>query len=327
MIDRRAFLGFAASGALGVATPSFAQRAAAPARIGYLSILKPPTEFTDAFLRGLRELGYVEGTNLVIEYRWSDGDAANVPKLAADLVQRNVALVVAFDGVSVRAVRDAGPTMPIVIPVAGDPVASGLAASFARPGGSVTGLSMLLPELSRKRVEVFREAIPGLQKVGALFNGARREQMAGQVREMEAAADALRLRVVPLGVSIPDGIDAGFAEAAREGLQGVEILSDTFTITYREQLGTAALKHRMPTLFSNRAYLRGGGLMSYGPDVEAMFERAAWYVDRILKGTKPGDLAIEQPTRLELAINPRTARALGVTFPPALLARVDAVIQ
>lgn len=317
----------AASGALAAAASGKVRSQARVRRIGVLSLLRLPTEFDEAFVRGLRELGYVPGADLVVEYRSAAGDAARLPGLAAELAARKVEVVLGNDRASILAVTGVDPAMPIVVAVGGDLVGGGLAASLARPGGNVTGISVLVPELSRKRLEVFADAIPGLKRIGILFNDARPDVLALQVRDAEAAADALRLAVVALGVSLPGGIEAGFADAARRGLQGVFVLSDAYTITYRDRLGAAALKHRLPTIFSNRTYLTGGGFMSYGPDIEDAFRRAARYVDRILKGAKPAEMAIEQPTKIELAFNLRTAKALGVAIPTSLLVRADEVIR
>jgi ABC-type uncharacterized transport system substrate-binding protein len=179
---------------------------------------------------------------------------------------------------------------------------------------------------SRKRLEVLKEAVPGMQRAGALFN-ALNPATAPQFQDMKAAGETLGLKVVPLDVRFPEGIEPAFAAAARQNLQGVVILSDSVTITHRAQLGSAALKHRLPTMFANKAYLQGGGLMSYGPDIVEVFHRAAFYVDKVLKGAKPADLPVEQPTKLELVINLKTAHALGLTIPRSVLGLTDEVIQ
>jgi putative tryptophan/tyrosine transport system substrate-binding protein len=325
-MDRRTFISRVAGGLLAAPRAARAQQAGRTPRLGYLTERSGPTEFEESFLKGLSELGYIDGKNVIMEYRWAAGDAERLPALAADLVGLKVDIIVTSGAPAAKAAKNATATIPIVMATSGDVVADGLVASFSRPGGNVTGLSLFTRELSRKRLEILKEAIPGLQRVGAVFN-AKNPNNPPQFRETATAGDTLSVKVLPLDVHFPEGIDAAFAEAARQNLQGVVIISDTATIAHRNQLGTAALKYRLPTIFSNKAYLQGGGLMSYGPDVVATFHRAAYYVDKILKGAKPGDLPIEQPTRFDLVINMKTAKALGLIIPQALLLRADEVIQ
>ena len=322
-MDRRSFVFSAAGGLLGVALPASAQKSAKVPRLGYISFRPGPNEFEAAFVQGLREHGYVDGSNIVIEYRYANFDQERLRAIVADLVDRRVDIIVA-EGAA-RLSKEMTSTIPVVLPLAGDPVRTGLVASLSRPGGNITGLTNLTPELSRKRLEVFKEAFPGMQRVGALHNAS--VDMSVQLRESMDAATVLGMTVVALPIPFPSGIEEGFANAVRQKLQGVVILSDTATITNRTQLGTSALANRLPTIYSNKLYLTGGGLMSYGPDLLERLRRAAYYVDRILKGAKPGDLPIEQPTRFELAINLRTMKALGVTFPQSVMSRVDEVIQ
>jgi putative ABC transport system substrate-binding protein len=326
MIGRRAFSRSLAIGIAAVACPALAQEASKAARLGYLSDRPGPTEFEHAFLYGLRELGYIEGRNVVIEYRWAAGDADRLPALAADLVQRKVDVIVTSGIPPARAAKAATATIPIVMATSGDAVSDGLVASFARPGANVTGLSLYTAELSRKRIEVFKEAIQSLQRVGAVFN-ARNPATPPQFRETALAAEALGVKALPFEISFPDGIEPAFAEAARQNVQGIVIISDAATIANRERLGAAGRASRLPTIFSNKAYLQGGGLMSYGPDILWSFQRAAYYVDRILHGTKPAELPVEQPTRIELALNLKTAHAIGIEMPRALLLRADEVIE
>jgi putative ABC transport system substrate-binding protein len=324
-MDRRTFLGRIAGGLLAVPLAARAQQAGRTPRLGYLTERPGPTEFEESFLKGLRDLGYVDGQNVIIEYRWAAGNAERLPALAADLVDLKVDIIVTSGVPAAKAAKNATSTIPIVMATSGDAAADGLVASFTRPGGNVTGLSLFTRELSQKRLAILKEAIPSLQRVGALFN-AKNPANPPQFRETAAAGDTLSVKVLPLDVHFPEGIDPSFAEAARQNLQGVVIISDSATITHRNQLGTAALKYHLPTIFSNKAYLQGGGLMSYGPDVVAKFHRAAYYVDKILKGAKPGDLPVEQPTEFELAINMKTYKALGLTFPQSLLLRADELI-
>jgi len=224
------------------------------------------------------------------------------------------------------AAKNATSTIPIVMASGGDFVSDGLVASYSRPGGNVTGVSVFARELSGKRLEILKEAIPGMTRVAAAFNklnpGTR-----SLFKEAEAAATKLGLTALPLDIQFPDGVEPAFAEAVRLRADGVVIISDGATIVHRAELGSAALKHRLPTIFANKAYLEGGGLMSYGPDIIAVWRRAATYVDRILKGAKPADMPIEQPAKFELVINLKTAKALGLPISPELLQRADEVIQ
>lgn len=299
-----------------------------PARvpvIGYIAQRAGPTNFDEAFLQGLHELGYVEGKNIFIEYRWGT-KAEDLPGLAAELVRLKVNVIVSSAFPSNKAAKDATTTIPIVMATSGDAVQEGLVASFARPGGNVTGFSVLNRELSRKRLDVLSEAIPGLKRVGALFNGSN-PAAPPQFKETQATAERLGMQAIPLEVHFPDGIEPAFAEGARVGVGAVIIISDSATINHRNQLGAAALKYRLPTIFANRDYLQGGGLMSYGPNLADNFRNAATYVDRILKGANPAVMPVEQPTKFELVINLKTAKALGLTIPQALLLRADEVLQ
>jgi putative ABC transport system substrate-binding protein len=303
-----------------------AQQAGRTPRLGYLTDRPGATAFDEAFLQGMRELGYVDGKNVVVEYRWGGGDAGRLPALAAELVAAKVDIIVTSGVPAAKAAKNATVKIPIVMATSGDAVADGLVASFTGPGGNVTGLSLFTRELSRKRLEIFKEAVPGLERVGAVFN-AKNPATMPQFRETAAAGETLGLKLAPFDVRFPEGIEPAFAAAVRQKVQGVIIISDSATIAHRTELGSAALKAHLPTMFANKAYLEGGGLMSYGPDIIAMFHRAAYYVDKILKGAKPADLPVEQPVKFELVINLKTAKALGLTIPQSLLLRADEVIQ
>jgi len=316
-VKRQAFLGG------GVA--AFAMRLAAEGQqarkvpvIGYLIERSGPTAFDEAFRLGLRELGYSECRNVVVEYRWADGKAERLPALAAELVRLKVDVIVTSGTPGGLAAKNATSTIPIVLASGGDFVADGLVASFSRPGANITGLSVFARELSGKRLEILKEAIPGMTRVAAAFNtlnpGTR-----SLFKETEAAATKLGLKVLPLDIHFPDGVERAFAEAVRLRASAVVIISDGATIVHRAQLGSAALQHHLPTIFANKTYLEGGGLMSYGPDIIEVWRHAATYVDRILKGAKPADMPIEQPTNFELVINLKTAAALGLALPRALL--------
>ena len=326
MMDRRTFL--AGTGAMLLAAPLAAegQQARKVPVIGYLIERSGPTAFDEAFRLGLRELGYSEGRNVVVEYRWADGKAERLPALAAELVRLKVDIIVTSGTPGGLAAKNATSTIPIVLASGGDFVADGLVASFSRPGANITGLSVFARELSGKRLEILKEAIPGITRVAAAFNtlnpGTR-----SLFKETEAAATKLGLKALPLDIHFPDGVERAFAEAVRLRASAVVIISDGATIVHRAQLGSAALQHHLPTIFANKTYLEGGGLMSYGPDIIAVWRRAATYVDRVLKGAKPADMPIEQPAKFEFVINLKTAAALGLAIPPGLLQRADELIQ
>jgi len=308
----------------GILTPvseTVAQAAVRVPVIGYLAQRAGPWHLDKAFVDGLRELGYVEGRNIVIEYRWG-ANAADLPAMAADLARLKVDVIVSSGYPANKAAKDATSTIPIVMATSGDAVQEGLVASLSRPGGNMTGLSVLNRELTGKRLEVMTEAVPMLKKIGALYNGAN-PAMPPQFREVQVAAQRFGLEAVPLDVSFPAGIDAAFVAASQAGVGAIMVLSDSSTIAHRSQLSTAAMKYRMPTMFSNRDYIRAGGLMSYGPNLADNFRRTASIVDKILKGASPALIPVEQPTKFELVINRTTARALRFTLPETLLVRAD----
>lgn len=310
---------------LGVATIG-ALAAEGVVHLGYLTDRTGPSEFDEAFLSGMRELGYVEGRNLKIEYRWAAGKAELLPAMAAELVSLNVHVIVTSGVPAAKAAKRATALIPIVMATSGDAVADGLVESLARPGGNVTGRSLFTRELSEKRLEILREVVPGSALVAAIFNADNPATLA-QFAETQAAATRLGMKATPLDIKFPEGIEPAFADAARRNAGAVIVISDSATIGNRGQLGSAGLKYKLPTMFANRAYLSGGGLMSYGPSIPEAFHDAARYVDRILKGAKPGTLPVEQPRGFELAINLKTAKALGLVLPKSLLLRADVVIQ
>ncbi len=306
------------------AMPDAAAQARVPV-IGYLAQRPGPWHLDKAFVDGLRELGYVEGRNVAIEYRWG-ANSADLPALAADLARLKVDVIVSSGYPSNKAAKDATSTIPIVMATSGDAVQEGLVASLSRPGGNITGLSVLNRELSGKRLEVVKEAVPGLKRIGALFNGSN-PAMPPQFSEVKAAAQRFGVEVVPLDVAFPAGIEPAFTTAAKAGVGAIMVLSDSSTIAHRSELSAAALKHRMPTMFSNRDYVRAGGLMSYGPNLADNFRRAAGIVDKILKGASPALIPVEQPTKFELVVNRSSARMLGLALPETLLVRADDVFD
>lgn len=326
MIDRRTLLRrVAAFGPVACQTPASAQ--GRQARIGYLSSRRVPNEFEQAFERGLRERGLAPGKGAIVEYRFSAGDAGRESDNIASIAAFRPDVVVLGDSMVARrtlSLNDFG--VPIVVVAFGDPVLSALTTSLARPDGNMTGSAVFNVELSHKRLELLKQAVPGLQRAAALFNVRRRIKPLGVSASAEAG-EKLGVKVTELGVTLPEGLQDALAQAVRDGVQGVAIVSDTATITHRAPICDATLAHKMPTIFSNRTYLRAGGLMSYGPDLEAVFHRAAYYVDRILHGAKPAELPIEQVTAFRLVLSQRTARAIGIQFPKSLLIAADEVLE
>jgi putative ABC transport system substrate-binding protein len=286
--------------------------------------------FREAFLQGLRDLGYNEGPNLVIEYRDAEGKPERLPALAAGLVALNVDVIVAGAGtLSALAAKQATTTIPIVFPVVGDPVADGLVTSLARPGGNLTGLSAVSTELIGKLLELLKQAVPGVSRVALLLkpDAAPERTMQGYLKESDAAARALGVQLQVVEAQGPEDFDRAFSDMSEAHADALVVLGTPVFQVARQRLVDLAAKSRLPTVFSYRAFVDAGGLMSYGPSFPDMFRRAATYVDKILNGAKPADLPVEQPTKFELVINLKTAKALGLTVPQSLLARADEVIE
>ena len=330
MIDRRTFL--AGTGALLLAAPlaAEAQQAAKIARIGYLvTNLASASHVHDAFRQGLRDLGYVEGRNVVIEYRDAEGKLERLPALAAELVALKVDVIVAAGPPAALAAKQATRTLPIVFASSGDPVTSGLVTSLARPGGNVTGLSALTQELVGKRLELLKQAGPGVSQVAVLWHpgvlGERTDKDA--LKGAEVAARALGVRPQFVETRGPADFDRAFSDMTRARAGALTVLPSTMFTSERRRLVDLVAKNRLPAMYPWREFVDAGGLMAYGPDLADSFRRAATYVDKILKGAKPGDLPVEQPTKFELVINLRAAKALGLTIPQSLLLRADQVIQ
>jgi putative ABC transport system substrate-binding protein len=308
-----------------------AQQAAKVARIGYLSPnLAASPHLRDAFLQGLRDLGYVEGRNVVIEYRDAEGKFERLPALAAELVALKVDVILAEGGtLGPRVAKQATGTIPIVFAGAGDPVGSGLVTSLARPGGNVTGLSSLNPELIGKRLELLKQAVPGVDRVavlwlpGALGERTDKDMLTGA----DVAARALGVRLQFVEARGPDEFARAFSDMSSARAGALTVLPSNRFLREHRRLVDLAAKNRLPAVYTSREFVDAGGLMSYGANQPDLFRRAATYVDKILKGAKPGDLPVEQPTKFELVINLKTAKALGLTIPPSLLQRADQVIE
>ena len=307
-----------------------AQPAGKVPRVGYLlagSHSDPQRQrLLEAFRQGLRELGYVEGQNIAIESRWAEGQYDRYPALAADLVRSKVDVIVAQSGAATRAAQQATRTIPIVMSLSNDAVGSGLVASLARPGGNVTGLTIMAPDLAGKQFQLLKEVVPKVSRVALLTNPAN-PASAPFLREAEVAARALGVRLQTLEARDPQEIDSAFAAMTRERAGALLIHADALFGNQRRQIAELATKRRLPAVYGVREYAEAGGLMAYGANHIDLVRRAATFVDKILKGAKPGDLPVEQPTKFDLVINLRTAKAIGLTIPPSVLQRADQIID
>jgi ABC-type uncharacterized transport system substrate-binding protein len=295
--------------------------------MGYLDGASLNAVRIEALRQSLHELGYIEGRNIAFEWRSAEGNAERLPGLAAELVRLKADVIVTGGAGATGPAKAATSTIPIVMAQDSDPVGNGFVASLARPGGNVTGLSTLHPTISGKRLEILRETLPRFSRV-AFFGTSSWVGNAQGLRETELAAAALGLKLQYLDVTDPRGFETAFQAAARGQAQAALMLVWNPVINpRRKEVAALAVKGRLPTLFRDREHVQVGGLMAYGPNISDLFRRAAAYVDRILKGSKPADLPVEQPTKFELVLNLKTAKALGLTIPPAVLARADEVIQ
>jgi len=304
------------------------QRAKVP-KVGWLSDgLRGSTTSSlhEAFLHALRDLGYVEGQNLVMERRDAEGNLARLPDLAAQLVGLKVDVIVTLGVPGTRAAMQATTTIPIVMAESGDPVGTGLVASLARPGGNVTGLSTMGADIPGKQLQLLKEAAPQIARVAVLYNPTFAADVLG-VREAQAAGPALGLTIVPLEARTSDELDDQLAVMARVHAEALLTFGDSFTMAHQRRLLDFAATHQVPAIYAWRESVDAGGLMSYGPSLRDFYRHAATYVHKIVQGTKPADLPVEQPTKFELVLNLKTAKALGLTIPPTLLVLADEVIR
>jgi ABC-type uncharacterized transport system substrate-binding protein len=307
-----------------------AQQAVRGPNIGFLS----PSSLSDsrtlryfgAFREGLRELGYVEGQNITIEARWAEGKYERLPGLAAELVRLRVDIIVAYGVVAIQPAQQATGTIPIVMAFTGDPVGAGFVASLARPGGNITGLSSMAPEMVGKQLELLKEVVPAVSRVALLSNPANQAN-ARQIRDAQGAARQLGVQLQPLAVRSSAEIDGAFAAIATERAGAIIVFADAVLLDHRRRIAELAARHRLPMVSERVENVEVGGLMAYGPSIAERFRRAATYVEKILKGAKPADLPIERPTKFELVINLKTAKALGLTIPQTLLLRADQIIE
>ena len=306
-----------------------AQPSTKVATIGYLSIAGGApggAPLADSFRQGLQDPGYIEGKTIAIAYRSAEGKPERLAALAAELVQLPVDVIFAQSGQVAEAVKNTTTATPIVMVSGADPVAIGLVASLARPGGNITGLSLMSAELAGKRLQLLKEASGSLGRVAVLWN-ARDAVMTNIFSEIRTAAPVLGVTVQPLGVQDGRDIDSAIATLTEERPDALFMITDVLTSRYVRQVLDFAVQHQLPTMFQSSGPVAEGGLMSYAPSFTEAYRRAAYYVDRILKGAKPGDLPVEQPTKFELVVNLKTAKALGITMPPTLLMLADKVIE
>ena len=330
-MNRRLFLLTSLAGAVAGPLAAGAQQAGKVYRIGVIGNSPPNTSvssrFHEAFRQGLRERGWVEGRNTVIEWRFAEGRMERLPDLAAELVRLKVDVIVTTaGGPGARAAKQATTTIPIVAVAISDPVGQGLVASLARPGGNVTGLATLYPELAVKRLGLLKETLPGVSRVAVLWNAANPGNVI-ILRGVQAAAQTLGVTLQLREVRGPDDFDAAFAKMSRERSDALMILDDPLLFHHQVSIVDFAARKRLPAMYPFRESVEAGGLIAYSVNLSELHRRAAYYVDKILKGTDPGELPFEQPTNFELVINLKTAKALGLTIPPSLLARADQVID
>jgi putative tryptophan/tyrosine transport system substrate-binding protein len=321
LIHRRRFLA-AATVLMGLPSAVIAQ--ASVPRVAFLGLSGEGGEEVEQFKRGMRELGYVDGSNLRLEVPNLGGRYEGLPALLKELVQRDVRVIVTRGSTATNVAKKATDSVPIVMIAGLDPVKSGFAASLSRPGGNLTGITIILQEMAAKRLELLRELLAGLAHVGVLFNPESKGSV-GSLEETKAVARNLELRVVQARATAE--LESAFAQLAAAKVQAVLTTPSTMFTANRKLICDLAVRHRLPSMFYDAEYVETGGLMSYGPDIPAACRRAAAYVDRILKGAKPGELAIEQPTKMELIINAKTAHALGMKIPQAILLRTDRVFE
>jgi putative ABC transport system substrate-binding protein len=328
VIDRRGFIGSLALGLLAAPLAADAQQPAKVPRIGFLgnSTAALEANLVGPFREGLRDLGYVEGRNILIEYRWAEGRYERFPGLIAELIALKVEVIVTAGTPAALAVKKATTPIPLVMAAVGDPVGSGLVASLARPGGNLTGLVAIAPDLEGKRLELLKEVVPKLSHVAFLLNPANALHVTSE-EQARAAAKVLHLKVEFVAVRAESEFDRAFQTISTQRPGALVMLADRLFLHHRARIVDFAARNRLPTVYSYTELVEAGGLMSFGPSYPGMHRRAAYFVDRILKGAKPADLPMEQPTKFELMINLKTAKALGLTIPPSLLARADEVIQ
>jgi putative ABC transport system substrate-binding protein len=326
-VKRRDFITVLGGAAAAWPLAARAQQRAKVARIGYLG-LGPASAWSsrvEALRAGLRDLGYIEGRNIVIEFRWADR-VEQLPEFAAELVNMNVDVIFAPSSTMVEPARRATKTIPIVFSNHADPIGTGHVASLPRPGGNITGLSELSSEIDAKALEMLKEAVPQATRIGVLWNPTTPSQVPG-LQSIKVAGERLGLTLHMVSAATVEDFDGAFVLMARESVGGIFVVPAPVTVSQRAHLADLALTHRLPTMFASKENVEAGGLMSYGVDRNDLSRRAALYIDKILKGAKPADLPVEQPTKFQLVVNLKTAKALGLEVPATVLARADEVIE
>jgi len=325
-MERRIFVIGVAFGALTKPFATRAQNESKVHRIGYINLRAGPVPQDEAFVQALRELGYVEGRNLIIDYRWAAGKEEELNLLAAELVALNVELIVTASTAATSAAKRATSTIPIVMAAVADPVGSGLVTSLRYPGGNVTGMTQLSSDLAGKRLQLVHEILPRARRMGALASGGLLSSSL-LFAALRAAAQTMGLELITQRVTKAEELPGAFMEFQRAGAHALFVQVSPLTVDQRNTIIELAAQHRLPAMYEIRSFVDAGGFVAYGPDAVAMYRHAAIYVDKIFKGAKPADLPIEQPTRFELIINLKTAKVLGLTIPQSLLLRADEVIQ
>jgi len=316
---------------LAIAMVADAQQAGKVPRVGFVSARAEPTPITpdssaDALRQGLRNLGYIEGKNLVVEYRYFEGKVDRIPSLVAELLHLKLDVLVSVNTLAIRAFKQATKTIPIVMVINDDPVTTGIVGSLARPGGNVTGLTRFTRELSGKRLELLKEAVPKISRVGVLDDAST--NIGASFQDFEPTARALKIQLQSLEVRGPNpDLEGAFQAAAKGRVNALITVRTALLISYRKQIADLVIKSRLPSMSEGGDFVEAGGLMSYSSSDAEVFRRAAYFVDRILKGTKPADLPVEQPQKFEFIINLKTAKQIGLTIPPNVLARADKVIK
>jgi putative ABC transport system substrate-binding protein len=308
-----------------------AARAQQPRKVPRIGVLLAgtPASFSlraNAFRERLQELGYVEGTTITIEWRWGEDRAERLPGLATELVRLNLDAILTAGTPAAKALKNATRTIPIIMAIIGDPVAAGLVDNLARPGGNVTGFSILASDLSGKRLQLLKEIVPAATSVAVMSNAANPQSQI-ELKEMHVAAQVLNVKLNSIQISAEVSVEIAFEKLNKELAQGLIVLTDPILYSQRNRIVALVAEHRLPAMYFFREFVQQGGLMSYAPSDSDLFRRAAGYIDRVLKGNSPGDLPVEQPTKFELIINLKTAKALGLDVPPMLLARADEVIE
>jgi putative ABC transport system substrate-binding protein len=326
-VERREFV-ILVIGAVGLSQPLAAQQSRKLPRIGIL-LPGTPASFSlraKAFLEGLGALGYIEDRTIAIDWKWGQDQGDALSGLAQELVRNNVDVIVTGGTAAAKALKDATRTIPIVMAIIGDPVAAGLVDSLAQPGGNATGFSIIAPELGGKRLELLKEIVPGMTSVAVLLN-SKNPQSQIELREMRIAAQAMSLQLHPTEISSEAGLDDAFTTLKNTASQSLIVLTDPILFSQRKRIVDLASSTRLPAVYFFQGFPEAGGLMSYGPSDFDLFRRAAGYVDRILKGAKPSDLPVQQPTKFDLVVNLKTAKTLGLVIPESFLLRADKVIE